>query len=871
MQIKHMPCGTHHFADVGYERYPYQPVRGDRVMVQVRLDDAVGSTSAVLHWTKAGHKMPSIQGKPLSWPNDNRPFFAFDLGEFDELCQAAYTIEAQDEVEKATTKTYRFEVLGEEPLGGAKELRQGKSRAYAVFERVAICLDWSDGLKVEILPVAVEASGEAVESVQQTLGDQLSISIQKQPFVWQLKRSSKTVVEVQGEAVRLLVDRTGAVHRLTYRPTIAGQHLVGFGERFDTVDQMGKELLCRIAEKFTRQGENSYLPIPFFMTDAGLGWFSSTQRRLWFDGRDGVALTFETDPNHPHVEEWWLVGKPQELLGRLHDLTGRAALPPKWAFGIWISANGWNTQQETMEQLEALARYQLPATVMVLEAWSDEHTFCIFNDAEYDPLSQDRPYTYGDFRFPQGGKWPDPKAMAEAIKDAGLNLVLWQIPVIKYTPDACQQLQEDEAYALANGYCVMNDDGTPYRLTDHWFGNSLLLDFTNPAAVKWWFSKREYLVKELNVKGFKTDGGEFLFDDTAIVHNGQTGATAHNTYPGHYIKAYHDFFQELGVEGVTFSRAGFTGAQTQPIHWAGDQLSEWSEFRAQLTAGLSAGLSGIPFWSFDIGGFAGDFPTPELYLRATAMAAFCPVMQWHAEPRSGQFYYTDRERWVNDRSPWNLASLYNDPSIIHIYRKFANLRMNLLPYIYSEAIHCAKTARPLMAHLLIDWPEDPTVWEIHDQYMFGRDLLVAPIVYEGANQRTVYLPEGMWHNLFQGGTVMGGRTITYTCPMDEIPVFVRDGSAIPINLNEALTAGTVEVSGGVGNDTQRYTQLAFLCFGSARGELQDDLGNRLVIEDGRVRGTGPITEVLLVDMTQPGSHVQLFGRGCSARRVLVSR
>ena len=210
--------------------------------------------------------------------------------------------------EKATTKTYRFEVLGEEPLGGAKELRQGKSRAYAVFERVAIRLDWSDGLKVEILPVAVEASGEAVESVQQTLGDQLSIPIQKQPFVWQLKRSSKTVVEVQGEAVRLLVDRTGAVHRLTYRPTIAYQHLVGFGERFDTVDQMGKELLCRIAEKFTRQGENSYLPIPFFMTDAGLGWFSSTQRRLWFDGRDGVALTFETDPNHPQSRSggWWV-------------------------------------------------------------------------------------------------------------------------------------------------------------------------------------------------------------------------------------------------------------------------------------------------------------------------------------------------------------------------------------------------------------------------------------------------------------------------------------------------------------------------------------------------------------------------------------
>ena len=163
MQIKHLPCGTHHFADVGYERYPYQPVRGDRVMVQVRLDDAVGSTSAVLHWTKAGHKMPSIQGKPLSWPNDNRPFFAFDLESL--TSSAAATPSRQDEVEKATTKTYRFEV-GEEPLGEPRSLGREKS-AYAVFERVAICLTVRCKLKVEILPVAVEASGEAVESVQQ--------------------------------------------------------------------------------------------------------------------------------------------------------------------------------------------------------------------------------------------------------------------------------------------------------------------------------------------------------------------------------------------------------------------------------------------------------------------------------------------------------------------------------------------------------------------------------------------------------------------------------------------------------------------------------------------------------------------------------
>ena len=140
-----------------------------------------------------------------------------------------------------------------------------------------------------------------------------------------------------------------------------------------------------------------------------------------------------------------------------------------------------------------------------------------------------------------------------------------------------------------------------------------------------------------------------------------------------------------GVNGVTFSRAGYVGAQTQPIHWAGDQKSEWGELQACLNAGISAGLSGVLFWSFDIGGFTGPIPSAELYLRSTAMGCFCPVMQWHAEPRGGQFGAGLGEGYNNDRSPWNLAEKLGDQRVLTIACDFARQRETLRPYLWTEA------------------------------------------------------------------------------------------------------------------------------------------------------------------------------------------
>ena len=277
----------------------------------------------------------------------------------------------------------------------------------------------------------------------------------------------------------------------------------------------------------------------------------------------------------------------------------------------------------------------------------------------------------------------------------------------------------------------------------------------------------------MGVEGFKTDGGEFLFDYDAKLHNGQSGLEAHNLYPGQYIGAYHAFLAQNGVDGLTFSRADYAGAQTRPMHWAGDQLSQWSELSAQLTAGISAGLSGVLFWGFDIGGFAGELPSAELYLRATAMACFCPVMQWHAEPRSGQFFATHGAGFVNDRSPWNLARQLKDDRVLTLATAFARLRQRLRPYLYEEARHCVAANRPLMAHLCMDFGDDPVACACEDAYMLGRRLLVAPITREGQRERAVYLPAGRWRHYFTQEIFHGQQTCNVNVPLDQIAVFER--------------------------------------------------------------------------------------------------
>jgi alpha-glucosidase (family GH31 glycosyl hydrolase) len=321
---------------------------------------------------------------------------------------------------------------------------------------------------------------------------------------------------------------------------------------------------------------------------------------------------------------------PYDVTAAFVALTGAIALPPRWAFGPWMSANTWNDQATAMAAVRRTLAEGVPATVLVLEAWSDEATFYVFNDAEYDAVPGGDRLGLADLRF--GGRWPDPKGMIDACHAEGVRVVLWQIPVLGRCPTPHPQHDADVAHALERGYVIRHGDGTPYRNAGWWFTDALVFDPTNPDARAWWFDKRRYLFDDLGIDGMKTDGGEHLWGRDLIAWNGQRGTELVNRYAQAYVDAYHGFVTEAtGGDGLTFSRAGYVGAQRTPAHWAGDENSTWSAFRASIQAGLSAGMAGVSIWGWDIAGFSGEIPTVELYLRSTQMACFCPVMQYHSE------------------------------------------------------------------------------------------------------------------------------------------------------------------------------------------------------------------------------------------------
>ncbi len=594
----------------------------------------------------------------------------------------------------------------------------------------------------------------------------------------------------------------------------------GMGERFDGVDRMNRRTECAVAEKFTHQGDKTYFPLPFFFCNDGHGLFIQTD----------AAATFTLTNGHVEValpageyDAYFLFGSPRDIVSQFVKMTGAPALPPKWAFGPWISANRWNRQSDIEEQMAILHKTGYPATVLVIEAWSDETTFYIWNGAKYETKDGGAAFSESDFTY--RAPWPDPKGMIDALHAQGVRLVLWQIPALKELDagQVCAQHDADDAYAVANGLVVQNADGTPYRIPKQWFVGAHVPDFTMPQARSWWMDKRKYLL-DMGVDGFKTDGGEFIHDLSVRFHNGRDGTPMRNRYAADYEETY---AAAIGPERTLFSRAGYLGAQRCPIHWAGDQASTFSELRAVLSAGLSLGLSGVPFWSFDIGGFAGGLPGAELYLRATALSVFAPVMQWHSEPLGGQ-YGGSETGFVNDRSPWNVAEYAGDPAVMKIALFYARLRMNLLPELYRQARRAAGTRAPMMRHLVFDYPADERAQRCHDQFMLG-DLLVAPVLTGNTNEREVYLPEGRWYGFLTHKTFEGGRTVRVKASRAEIPVYLRTPGTVALNLPDDLLAG-----GDVGNRVDALQNLVIVTSGEPDCIYADELGGSVVLQNGKI-------------------------------------
>jgi alpha-glucosidase (family GH31 glycosyl hydrolase) len=505
--------------------------------------------------------------------------------------------------------------------------------------------------------------------------------------------------------------------------------------------------------------------------DRSWGFHVATSRRVWFDvgatEPDTIWVEIDLDPRSPaDVHLHIFAGTPYEILRQFVESTGVPKLPPDWTFEPWISSNEWNTQARVLAEIETSTAHGIPAGVVVIEAWSDESTFVAFRDAQYEPHQDGAPHRLTDFTFPVDGAWPDPKGMVDELHDRGLKVLLWQVPLLKTNPPPLGQARFDRDVMVARGFAVKTADGRPYRNRGWWFPGALLPDWTNDLAQRWWMEKRRYLLEEVGIDGFKTDGGEHAWGNDLRYADGSDGGTSNNLFPLEYTRAFHDFYDELRKEAITFSRAGFTGAGAYPCHWAGDEDSTWEAFRASIIAGITAGASGVFFWGWDIAGFSGEIPSAELYLRAAAMACFSPIMQYHSE-------YNHHRARSNDRTPWNIAERTKDPRVIPIFRKFARLRQRLIPYLEKQAQVSVEQRKPLMRGLFFDWPNDPQIWQVPHQYLLGDDLLVAPVTEQGVEQWALYVPAGEWVDAWTSKPVRGPTVMTRSTPLDVIPVLIR--------------------------------------------------------------------------------------------------
>ncbi len=874
MEIKHIPNRINPYECNDYGREPEFVTACDDIIVNCYVSgDDNRANPPKLTFIVNGADEKTTEGV-FRFSKEQRDYYTFHLGSFSTGSKIQYSIQMLSDDCVIKTKWYAFDVLASYEFSAPTEVFVDKG-----IDSESLCLYYSIHenkrmqlkilLNTDYISVQMNMTNKRndmhnlVKDSYQYNGCEYWLTMDADANSIKLGGKKKEILGVFKKgihAIKILLDEKDTIQHIIFSMDLSGRAFYGFGEKFDKVNQRGLHPKNCVVEQFTHQMDKTYLPVPFFMTEKGYGVYYDTNHIVDFDIKETiedhntvtVSTTIGTAPSKDSF--LFFFGTIKEQLQQYITRTGELMLPPSWTFGPWMSANGWDTQKETLEQIENMKKYKIPATVIVLEAWSDEATFYLFHGAKYEEKDGGETFSYKDFRFEVDGKWTNPKEMSKIIHDNDMKLILWQIPVIKQVEDKIvKQHENDERTAIEKGYCVLQADGSPYRITDNWFANSLLIDFTNPEAADWWFSKREYLVNELHVDGFKTDGGEFVYDYESLFYNGMTGYEMKNRYPNAYVGGYYKFLEKmLGKgEGITFSRAGYKGAGSFPTHWAGDQVSEFSELRAQIRAGLSVGLSGVFFWGFDIAGFAGDLPTTELYLRATAVAAFCPIMQFHAEPRTGQFGDMNRRSWNNDRSPWNIAKVNDDATVMDIYRYYANLRMNLLPYICNEAKHAIKECRPLFAHLIYDYEEDEKVYEIEDEYMFGRGILVAPILYEGQEERSVYLPTGIWYDFFTNQPYTGGKEYVLPCELGEILIFIKEGSILPMNLSETLELGSY-----VGNNSKSYANLCFIVYGE-QGECsyEDETGNHLLVqysnqegkvdEEGRENNTKIVSSVNL--------------------------
>lgn len=500
---------------------------------------------------------------------------------------------------------------------------------------------------------------------------------------------------------------------------------------------------------------NSQASVPFYVSSRGYGFF-------WNNPAIGT-VAFGTNKTEWHAKstkklDYFLTAgdTPAEVEAQYSLATGRTPMMPEYGLGYWQCKLRYRNQEELLAVAREHKRRGLPMDAIVVDFFH----WTMQGDFKFEPLD-----------------WPDPEAMVKELKELGIETVVSVWPTI-------DERSENYGAMAENGFLVDADRGNHNHMT--WMGNTVFYDATHPGAQKfvWERCRDNYYRKGIRcfwLDEAEPEYGPYDFDNYRYFAG--PALQCSNIYPVGYAKGFYDGLKAEGETDVlSLVRCAWAGSQKYGVlTWSGDIYSSFRSMREQLQAGLSMGMAGIPWWTSDIGGFlGGDIKDPafrELLVRWFAWGAFCPVFRMHGErspwhEREQEFRNGVRQLTSGqDNEVWSFGE-----ENYEILKKYLLIRERLRPYVRECMRAAADTGAPVMRPLFYDFPEDKASWEVEDSYMFGPDLLVAPVMEAGMTERRVYLPEGAsWTNAWTGEVFDGGRTVTVAAPLDVIPVMVRNG------------------------------------------------------------------------------------------------
>lgn len=509
------------------------------------------------------------------------------------------------------------------------------------------------------------------------------------------------------------------------------EHIYGFGESFGPFDKRGTYQRLWLVEGFGNASPGSYKRVPFWMSTRGYGVYVHTSNAVAFRVGELEHTALSVTIADTALLDCYVIYGPRlkDILPRYTAITGAPAVPPRWSFGLWMGRISYGSRAEVETVARDLRDHRIPCDVIHIDTdWFERDWEC-------------------DWQFSRS-KFPDPAGMLAALRAQGFRVCLWQWPIVPVHTDVYRE-------ARARGYLVRRRNGHPYTFSG-FEADAGLIDYANPEAVAWIQAKFRALF-DLGVAVIKADFGEGAPPDA--IYRGVASAAMHNLYPLLYNQAAFECTRSYWGDGkaLIWARSAWAGSQRYPVHWSGDGIARYEDLPCVLRAALSFGLSGFPFYSHDIGGFSG-LPDPELYVRWAQFGLFSSHARCHGEP---------------PREPWAYGA-----EAEAIFRQYAELRYRLLPYIYSEAVVCGQTSLPLVRALVVEYQDDPTTHTIDDQYLFGRSLLVAPIMDTDA-RRWVYLPRGTWFDYWTKAVVPGGQWIEVTATLQVVPLYVRGGALLP--------------------------------------------------------------------------------------------